>query len=120
MAVSHALQARRALVKLLITLASVYTVVVNLRRDSPDADVDRAFEKMFLKAHPDKGGSEEDAKQLNVGKEAWDKAKRKRGRPQESGDGGKQSTAASSSSLAPGLVAAGGDEEATRSFRIQS
>ena len=65
MVVSPAMQARRALVKLLLVIASVYTVVVNLRRDSPDADVERAFKKVFLKAHPDKGGSEEHAKQLN-------------------------------------------------------
>ena len=119
MAVSAALQARRALVKLLITLASLYTVAVNLRRDSPDADVDRAFKKVFLKAHPDKGGSEEHSKQLNNAKEAWDKAKRKTGRPKESGDDNKQGKTASPSS-ASGLVAAASDEEVTRSFKIQS
>ena len=51
------LQARRALVKLLVTLAAVYSVTVNLHRDSADADVNKAFKKVFLKARPDKGGS---------------------------------------------------------------
>ena len=120
MAVSAALQARRALVKLLIALASVYSVVVNLRRDSPDVDVDRAFKKVFLKAHPDKGDSTEHAKQLNAARETWDKAKRKSGRPKESGDGSKQSKTTSPSSSVSGLVAAPSDEKVTRSFKIQS
>ena len=55
MTVSPALQARRALVKLLLTLASLYSVVVDLHRDSCDADVSKQFKKVFLKAHPDKG-----------------------------------------------------------------
>ena len=69
------LQARRALVKLLVALAAVYSVIVNLHRDSPDADVNKAIKKVFLKAHPDKGGSEEHAKKLNAAKEAWESAK---------------------------------------------
>ena len=79
MTVSPALQARRALVKLLLTLASLYSVVVDLHRDSCDADVSKQFKKVFLKAHPDKGGTEEHAKQLNAAKDKWEQAKKKCG-----------------------------------------
>ena len=57
MGTSPALQARRALVKLLLTLSSLYAVVINLHRDSVDDDVSHAFKKVLLKVHPDKGWS---------------------------------------------------------------
>ena len=81
MAVSPALEARRALVKLLLTLAAVYHVILDLRRDSCDNDVNKAFKKWIVKVHPDKGGSAEETKRLNAAKEAWEKAKRAPGRP---------------------------------------
>ena len=46
---SPALQARRALVKLLLALAAVYSVAVDLARDSCDSDVSKGFKKVFLK-----------------------------------------------------------------------
>ena len=49
MAGSKALQARRALVKLLLALASVYSVRVRLSRDSTDPEVAAAFRKVVLK-----------------------------------------------------------------------
>ena len=75
------MQARRALVKLLLTLAAAYSVVVRLHRDSQDSEVIAAFRKVLRKAHPDKGGTDEHAKQLNAAKERWDQAKKPRGRP---------------------------------------
>ena len=63
MATHPALQARRALVKLIFVIASVYRVVLDLNRDSCDGVVLKAFKKVLLKAHPGKGGSEEHAKQ---------------------------------------------------------
>ena len=68
MATHPALQARRALVKLILVIASVYRVVLDLNCESCDGDVLKAFKKVLLKAHPDKGGSEEHAKQLNTAK----------------------------------------------------
>ena len=75
------MQARRALVKLLLTVAAAYSVVVRLHRDSQDSEVIAAFKKVIRKAHPDKGGTDEHAKQLNAAKERWDQAKKPRGRP---------------------------------------
>ena len=68
MTTSPALEARRALVKLLLTLAAVYHAVLDLRRDSCDNDVNKAFKKLIVKVHPDKGGSAEDTKRLNAAK----------------------------------------------------
>ena len=105
------------MVKLLLTIASVYTVIVNLRRDSPDADVERAFKKVFLKAHPDKGGSNEHAKQLNVAKEAWEKARRSAGRPTREDAGGNAHGSQSPFDFGK-LVAEG--EEVKNTYRIRS
>ena len=48
--------AKRELVKLLRSLALVYSVVFSLTRDSADADVLKCFKQVSRKAHPDKGG----------------------------------------------------------------
>ena len=40
-----------------------------------------AFRKVLRKAHPDKCGADEHAKQLNAAKERWDQAKKPGGRP---------------------------------------
>ena len=42
--------------KLLLTVAAAYSVVVRLHRDSQDSEVIAAFRKVLRKAHPDKGG----------------------------------------------------------------
>ena len=81
MATSPALQKRRALVELILTLAALYRAVVIVNRDSCDSDVNKAVKKLLLKVHPDKGGSENDTKKLNAAKEKWDKAKKSKGRP---------------------------------------
>ena len=81
MTASPALQARRALVKLILTLAALYRAVVIVNRDSCDSDVNKATKKLLLKVRPDKGGSENDTKKLNAAKEKWDKAKKSKGRP---------------------------------------
>ena len=59
---------KRVLVSILLELARVYSLDLNLSRDAPDADVKRAFRRVIIKAHPDKGGSEAATKKLN---EAW-------------------------------------------------
>ena len=117
MAVSAALAARRALVKFLLVLAGVYSVAINLNRDSGDADVKNAFKKVLLKAHPDKGGSEEHSKQLNNLREKWEKAKRPAGRPRgPAGEARNQSGAAENASFQALL-----EREAVKgTYRIQS
>ncbi|CAK0804938.1 unnamed protein product [Prorocentrum cordatum] len=81
MGLTGAVQARRALVKLLLTVAAAYSVVVRLHRGSQDSEVIAASRKVLRKARPDKGGADEHAKQLNAAKERWDQAKKPRGRP---------------------------------------
>ena len=68
---SATLAAKRALVKLLRTLAVPYGVGLDITRDSSDADVTRAFKKVAAKAHPDKGGKLQDSQQLHATRDAW-------------------------------------------------
>ena len=68
------LLARRALVRVLISLANVYTIRLSISRESPDKDLVAAYRKVVLKAHPDKGGSEEHFKEIQEAKEKWDEA----------------------------------------------
>ena len=56
MAASGPQQARRALVKVLLTLAALYSLHLDVARDSADDVVTRAFRRVTLKVHPDKGG----------------------------------------------------------------
>ena len=83
MATSRAAVATRALVKLLVTLAAVYSVVLeSFSRESPDKDVQKVFRRVLLRAHLDKGGSTAHTRQLIEAKEAWDEARNaKAGRP---------------------------------------
>jgi len=60
------------------SLAESYGVEVDVSRDSPAASVTAAYKRVVLKVHPDKGGRLEDAQRLQVAKDAWDAAKKKR------------------------------------------
>ena len=73
MATSPALSARRALVKLLLHIASLYQVVLGVSRDSSDKDVNKGLKKLLLTVRPDKGGSEEHTKKLKAAKDECDK-----------------------------------------------
>ena len=53
MTVSAALAARRALVKLLLTLASAYAIAIVLTRESTDIVAEAAYKKVIRKVHPD-------------------------------------------------------------------
>lgn len=73
---------KRALVSLLLSLASQYEVALKVNRDSPDQLVKAAFRKVILRAHPDKAtGSEEHTKKLNDAYGKWQDSLRKNGRP---------------------------------------
>lgn len=84
MAVSAAGKARRALVAVLRRIVQLYTISVVLSFNSCDAEVLRAYRKVILKAHPDKGGNAAHFREVNEAKEAWDQAKKPAGRPKRS------------------------------------
>ena len=75
MGASAAQLAKRALVSLIRALAVQYHVLISLSRESSDGEVTKAFRKVALKAHPDKGGREEDFKKLNAARDFWDECK---------------------------------------------
>ena len=56
--------AKRAFVKLLLTLPAVYGWVLNITRDPAETEVGSAFKRVARKAYPDKGGSNEDSQRL--------------------------------------------------------
>ena len=62
---------KRALVAVLRALAVSYGLTFKVTRDSSNAQVRTAFRKASQKAHPDKGGSEEDQKRLNDAYTKW-------------------------------------------------
>ena len=77
--------AKRALVKVLLTIAALYSVRLSLTRDAPDEDCIKAFRKVSLKAHPDKGCLLAHSQTLNAAKEVWDKVRHnKQGRGRSS------------------------------------
>ena len=85
MVVSAAQTARRGLVKVCKSLASIYAVRLEVGGDSRDDVVLKAFRQLSLQVHPDKGGRLEHSQQLNAAKDAWDKARHEKkgqsGRP---------------------------------------
>ena len=74
MGTSKALAAKRSPVRLLQSLAAAYLVKVEINRDSEPAAVEKAYKRIILKAHPDKGGKEGDFVKLHRAKEDWSKA----------------------------------------------
>ena len=56
--------AKRAFVKVLLSLAVSYAVTIEVNRDSADSDVLRAYKRLVLKVHPDKGGRRKDFQKL--------------------------------------------------------
>ena len=69
---SSAQVAKRALVKLLMTMAAMYGLNLGVSRSSPDAEVTRAYRQAMKKIHPDKGGNPQHAQQINNAKDVWD------------------------------------------------
>ena len=73
--------ATRALVKVLKKLAVKYGVKLKLTRDSTQKDVNAAFKKVSLRAHPDKGGEKTDFQNLNNANDSWQEALQNKGTP---------------------------------------
>ena len=80
MPASRLLQAKRAFVRVLLSVAASFRVTVSVNRDSPDDDLLACYRKVILKAHPDKGGSKEQFQRLQHAKEAWGNASVRSGR----------------------------------------
>ena len=84
MAASARQVATRQFVKTLLALAAVYSLSLPVTRESTDDELVKAFKRLSLKVHPDKGGCLEHAQELNSAKQAWDQSRSKKtqGRPQ--------------------------------------
>ena len=63
--------AKRALVVLLRALAITYGLQLDVTRDSSDDVVTKAFRKLAVKVHPDKGGSTQDSQRLLAARDEW-------------------------------------------------
>ena len=59
--------ATRAFVSVLLSLARTYDLCLAVNRDSAEDELLRAYKKLLLKAHPDKGGRKEPRLLLRVG-----------------------------------------------------
>ena len=64
--------ATRAFVKVLLALARSYELALHVNRDSSSDQLVKAYKKVLLKAHPDKGGRKEDVQELQEAKEKWE------------------------------------------------
>ena len=71
-------------------MARRYELVLEVNRDSSPERLVKAYKKVLLKAHPDKGGRKEDVQNLQAAKEEWDKARKgaQGGRPSARADEG--------------------------------
>ena len=79
-------QRRRELVKVLEELHHAYGVQLHITGDIPDDASKRAFKRLSLKVHPDRGSKTEDQERLNDAYRAWNDASKHAhpaGRPQE-------------------------------------
>ena len=83
MVISRVVAAKRALIAVLKALAAKYRVPLgSMTKDACDDDVHKAYKRVVLRAHPDKGGTHEDAQRLQEARDAYAAAKRvARGRP---------------------------------------
>ena len=115
MAASQVQRVKRAFVFVLLQLARVYKVATVVNRESPDNLLIDTYKKVARKAHPDKGGSNEDTAKLNAARQAWDEARRP---PQQKSSqrGGSEDDSKSSVIVAPATSSA----NAHGGFRIHA
>ena len=57
---------KRALVALIRALVATYTCNIHVTRDSGDAELTKAYRKLSLRVHPDRGGDEEHQKAIEL------------------------------------------------------
>ena len=60
-----------------------YGVQLSVSRESSDGEVVKAWRKVSLRAHPDKGGDAADFARLSAANDAWQKAAKQSGRKEE-------------------------------------
>ena len=112
MVVSLYQQAMRPFVKVLLTLARVYKIALAINRDASEKDLTKAYKRVALKAHPDKGGSDDHFKTLQASKEKWETLRAtKADRP----DGRRWAGGADAASTAP----VGGNASQQLEFRVR-
>ena len=107
-------KAKRALMAIIRSLALAYEIWVTVTRESKDAEVSKAYRKLSLKVHPDRGGNVRDQARLNAAHDAWQdlaKARRPVGKPKRDAQT-RGSVQVSLSVAAP--------QDAPKDFRIQS
>ena len=63
--------ATRAFVAVLLALARAYQLSVQVNRDSSPDELLQSYKRVLLKAHQDKGGSNEHMQRLQAAKETW-------------------------------------------------
>ena len=71
MALSGVAAATRAFVTLLLFLANRYHLVLHISRDSSADELSKAFRKVMVKAHPDKGAARSTPKSSGCGRQIW-------------------------------------------------
>ena len=74
-------EATRAFVKVLLTLARAYELGLTISRDSPPDLLHDAYKRVVRKAHPDKGGTAAHFRSLQSARAKWEEL-RKSARPQ--------------------------------------
>ena len=87
--------ATRAFVAVLFLLARSCEIALEVNRDSSPERLVKAYKKLLLKVHPDKGGKKEDTQNLQAAKEEWERARK--GSP---GKGGRPSASAGEGTVA--------------------
>ena len=73
MGTSARASAARAFVRILLLLAKTYDLALAVNRESTAEELRKAYRKLSLKTHPDKGGKKQDQQKLQKAKEAWEK-----------------------------------------------
>ena len=81
MPLSALVRAQRAFVSVLLKLARAHGVSVDVNRESPVAEVAKAYRRVAKLVHPDKGGRKRDFQELQAKKEVWDAARATRAKP---------------------------------------
>ena len=71
--------ATRAFVTVLLVLAREYELALEINRDSPAEELVKAYKKVLLKTHPDKGGRKEHMQKLQAAKEEWERVRKSAG-----------------------------------------
>jgi len=112
MPVSKVAAATRAFVAALLALARSYEVALSVNRDSSCDELLKAYRKLLLKTHPDKGGRKCDQQRLQQAKERFEKT-----RAGTSAAGGRPRAAGEAGNL---VAVAAAKRQKRKEFRVQA